>query len=648
MRPTVARVAARRASAVPAALVVWFVLAASGTAFAYYLDEEHRFDFRVRAYSQLSVLTEDSETPSRAAVAQALSFVPTNAPLAQKRAQIASITPPKYDAGELAQHRNFYNPEFDANLTDFMQWAGADSFKFRFAWWGFYDGLYDYLDEKWADHARSYKTRFSESDDPANESYKFDDHYRRARDLYAHQNRINELYFDYTKGPLFIRVGKQAISWGESDTIAILDVSNPYDLSLGAPGFYQDVEEARIPLWTIRSTYKLFESLGPLSSVFSDVYFVPGPIDTTVPQDPITAGVSPFDPDQPDPQNTIGAQGSLAANIHTALVTRLPEHSWANSRWGVRLAGVLLRDYTVQGWFFRTFNQQPAPLLTNASAFGILNQGRGTFVDERGRKCDPSTAAGPCTKQAPAVTLLERRLESVIGLSSTWFSQPVNGILKWEIEYFVDELAVIPDQNLNSRVQIPRALRAPGEKNLQNSIPTADYVRWVVGYDRNFFVPALNPSNGFLLVMSYNSSFNLSEKGGRDYRSPLTKPGHTQTRNGAQPGNPLCQKTATFDPRTSPLCTFTDPHDYEDAYQYEGILTTTLRTDYMHGKLEPGLTMITDISGVFGFAPSVSYRINDNLFVGATYLAIAGDRKSGLGNFRAHDMLQLRVSGQFN
>ena len=630
-------------------LVVATALAFGRTSFAYYLDAEHRFDVRVRAYSQLSLLTEDSDTPSRSDIARALRFVPADAPLAQKRAQIGVITPPKYDAFNLAQHRNFYNPELDANLTDFMRWSGADGFKFRFAWWGFYDGLYDYLDEKWADHARSYKTRFSESNDPANESYKFDDTYKRARAEYAHQNRINELYFDYTSGPFFLRVGKQAISWGESDTIAILDVSNPFDLSLGAPGFFQDVEEARIPLWTIRSTYKLIDSFGPITSLFSDVYFVPGPIDTTVPKNPITAGVSPFNPDQSDPQFNIGAQASLAANIHTVLVDRLPDNTWGNSRWGARLEGVLLRDYTVQGWFFRTFNQAPAPLITNASAFGIAQQGRATFVDERGRKCNPATTSGPCAKQAPAVTLLDRRLESVVGLSATWFSQPVNGILKWEIEYFIDELAVIPDKNLNARVQIPRALRAPGEKSLKNSIPTADYLRWVIGYDRNFFVRALNPTNSFILVMSYNSSFNLSEKGGRDYRNAFTKPGHTQTRNGVRPNNPLCQKTATNDPRTSPLCVFTDPHDYEDAYQYEGLLTTTLRTDYMHATLQPSLTMITDISGIFGFAPSITYRINDNLLVGLNYLAIeSAGRKSGLATFRAHDMLQLRVTGQFN
>jgi hypothetical protein len=622
------------------------IIAIASPAWGYYLDAERRFDVRLRAYSQLGILTENSGRPSEADVQRALSFIPENAPASQKRAAVRAITPPRFRAGDLAQHRNFYNPEFDANLTDFMRWAGADQFKFRFAWWGFYDGLYDYLDDRWAAHARSYKTRFSESNDPANESYKFDDHWKRARAQYAHQNRINELYFDYTNGPFFIRVGKQAISWGESDTIAILDVSNPFDLTLGAPGFFQDVEEARIPLWTIRSTYKLIDTLGPLTSLFSDIYFVPGVIDTTTSMNPITAGVSPFNPDQADPHFNVLAQGALAANIQTVLVDRIPDQTWGNSRWGARLTGVLFRDYTVQGWFFRTFNQQPVPLLTNASAIGIFTQGRGTFVNDRGQKCDPATASGPCTKKAPAVTILDRRLESVIGLSATWFSQPVNGILKWEIEYFIDELAVIPDKNLNARIQLPRAVRAPNEKNLKNSIPTADYVRWVIGYDRNFFVPWLNPTNSVLLIMSFNNSFNLSEKGGKDYRNAYTKPGHTNTRNGKQAGNPLCP--GGVNTRTSPLCVFTNPHDYEDAYQWEGLVTTTLRSDYLHGKLLPQVTMITDISGVFGFAPSVTYRITDNLLVGATYLAIAGDRKAGLGVFRAHDMLQLRVTGQFN
>src|SRR5581483_7994559 len=94
--------------------------------------------------------------------------------------------------------------------------------------------------------------------------------------------RVNEAYFNFSKGPLFVRVGRQAISWGESDTVALLDANNPFNQTLGIPGIFQDVDEARIPLWTIRSTYNLFNDLGPLSSGYLESYLVPGSIDTTV------------------------------------------------------------------------------------------------------------------------------------------------------------------------------------------------------------------------------------------------------------------------------------------------------------------------------------------------------------------------------
>jgi hypothetical protein len=75
-------------------------------ALAYYLDSERRFDVRLRAYSQLGILTENSETSSGTDVTRVLRFVPANS--AQRRAKIAAISPPKYEAFDLAQHRNFY------------------------------------------------------------------------------------------------------------------------------------------------------------------------------------------------------------------------------------------------------------------------------------------------------------------------------------------------------------------------------------------------------------------------------------------------------------------------------------------------------------------------------------------------------------
>jgi hypothetical protein len=664
-------------------------LVVTSPARAYYLDQTRNFDVRLRMYAQLGIMMEDAESYGCAPTWTTKGpngerkYLPNGDP---------RICPPQYKFGDLAQERNFYNPEFDAKLTDYTSWmkdmgmsaVAPDELKFRFAWWGFYDGIYDYLDPEWNQRRRDLLTRFSQSDAPnLFNSYQFRDQNKNARHIYGSRNRINELYVDYTKGPLFFRVGRQAISWGESDTIALLDVSNPFDLTLGAPGFFQDVDEARIPLWTFRSTVKLLDQYKQLSSLFLDSYLVPGPIDTTVPINPIAAGVSPFTPDQSDPQfNEIygptrtpsfpAPNGILATGNyeHVVITDRLPAQNWGNSRWGARLTGVLMRDYTVQGWFFRTFNQQPVPLLSSFPAAGAALNGTGmTLVDDRGFRVDDCTLNGaplkrpakggvglgqtgvtpsgrPCSWAAPVVTSLERRLESVMGLAATWYSQPLDGIIRTEAELFLDELAFIPSRNLNPRTQIPPAFRNPANRVIRNSMPTANYLRWVLGYDKFFFLRALNPTNSFLLSTSYNSSFNLSEHSGKDYRYPYTKPGHhLQAMSRPLPGNPACQGSQAYN---NPLCVSVDAHDFVDAYQYEGFLQTAIQTDYMHGRLEPRLVFIDDVSGIFAFAPSVTYRLSDNLLLSGTYLAIAGTRKAGIGVFRGHDMLQLRVTAQLN
>jgi hypothetical protein len=669
------------------ALGVAVVLGCEATSEAYYLDSGRNFDVRLRAYSQLGIMTQDSSTtgcvPVKLLDGTVLPIDPRTCP-------------PPYSAGDLGQQRNFYNPEFDAKLTDYtkgaadvpgLQLIAPDELKFRFAWWGFYDGLYDYLNPEWDAHVRNGAnarfapaqfgiTRFSQTSN-INRSYTFTDQNKNPRKIYGTRNRINELYLDYTKGPVFVRVGRQAISWGESDTIALLDVQNPFDLTLGAPGFFQDVDEARIPLWTLRTTVKLVDNWKFLSSGFVDAYVVPGIIDTTVPINPITYGVSPFNPDVPNPQGSlfIGPTRRQTVNqdtaLHTVVVDHLPENTWANTRWGVRLQGLLFRDYTVQGWFFRTFNQQPVPLLSSQPAFGLAAGNKTTLIDDRGFRTpicldgngnripqsingastagtEGRTPAGrPCGWKAPVVTSLDRRLESVIGLAGTWYSELLNGIVRAEAEYFVDELAFIPGVNLNPRSQIPRAFRESlgYKKNIVNTIPTADYLRWVIAYDRFFFFRPLNPTNSFVLSMAYNSQYNLSETGGRDFRSPQAKPGKSQAQAVPTGLSSTCKGKAAFN---NPLCVTAVATNFEDQYKYEGFLTTAIQTDMMHGKLSPRIAIITDVSGIFAFQPTVTYRVNDNFLLSATYLAIATDRVFSIGTFQAHDMVQLRATVQLN
>src|SRR5207245_3854136 len=181
--------------------------------------------------------------------------------------------------------------------------------------------------------------------------------------------RINEAYLNFSKGPLFVRVGRQAISWGESDTIGLLDANNPFNLTLGVPGVFQDVDESRIPLWTLRATYNL-ESWGPISSAYAETYLVPGTIDTTVSPLPIPKA-SPYSPPQDDPQSLIAGliPPSIAntvvnpalGGILIGLYDHLPSRTMGNSRYGLRLGGIIARDYTTSVWFYRTFANQPVP-----------------------------------------------------------------------------------------------------------------------------------------------------------------------------------------------------------------------------------------------------------------------------------------------
>lgn len=642
----------------------------AGDSQAYFLDAGRNFDVRVRAYSQLGILTEDAETKGCRPV-----YTTVNG----KRGPILfkndpRTCPPQYSAGSLAQHRNFYNPEFDAKLTPYLNWMGdvqglswiaPDDFKFRFAWWGFYDGIYDYLDPFWDENRRSLKGRLSQSDDIERESYRFQDENKNPRHIVASRNRINELYIDYTKGPVFFRIGRQAISWGEADTIALLDVSNPFELVNGAPGLFTDVDEARIPLWTARGTFKLLDNWKWLSSLFLDTYLVPGIIDTTVATTPFVGGLTPFGPDQGDPQANlvIGPTRRQVVSqnpiLHAVVVDKLPDNTWANSRWGVRLTSIVARDYTVQGWFFRTFNQQPVPVLSSVSAAKLHGEGLKYQVDNRGFRTPlclnkvngiGRTPAGRrCFNKAPVVTTLEHRLESVIGLAGTWFSPMVNGIIRAETEIFIDEPAFIPKKQLNARTQIPGAIRrvTGDDKKYFNSMQTADYVRWIIGYDRFFFFRPINPSSSIIMSAAFNNSFNLSEKGGKDYRNPQTKPGFMQAESGVIPRLPeTCGPGKKA--RNNPLCVRTVSRYFEDAYQYEGFFQFAFQTDMFHGKFTPRLTFIADVSGIFVFQPTATYRVNDNVLLTATWVGIEASRKAGPGTFRAHDMMQLRVTFQLN
>lgn len=584
-------------------------IALADPARAIYLDADRDFAVRARIYSQASIRLEDSRID----------------------------TVPDTRAGQLVQHRNFYNPEADAKLTKYTRWmrgAGLswlepDDLSFRIAAWGFYDGVYDYgssqFDEARRPINRGYPNpsgqrafflrgeRFrcpnrigdgicvDDGDLPfADLERVFPKHtVQRPRDIFASQERINELYLSYSKGPIFLRVGRQAISWGEADTIALLDQNNPFDVTAGAPGAFLDLEEARIPLWTLRGSVRLFDSLGPLASGSLEAYWVPGTIDTNTGYIPPLAS-GPYSPRGQDPQTTIASivpPGALV-NHQFVLFDHKPEKKLSNSRYGVRFQTVIAHHHSFSAWFYTHFPNQPA-----ARSLGSVRM----------------AAQDATTKRFLFVTETFRKLTSVYGVANSFYFAPIDSIIRAEVEYFENEPGFIPSTSLGASND-PN--QNPGLDLLSHvgQVPYQDMMRWEFGVDRFFFIRALNSANAFLISTSVVGHWNLSETGNRDYYA-------VGQRRPGQLGN-----FAT---------------DFVDLEKVEAFLNTHLENQWWHGKIFAAFTGIAHSRGTWAAMPEMRYRFNDSLHFSAKAILIGGTFQ-GIGLFKDRDQISFRTTFLLN
>lgn len=586
-----------------AGFVVALVAGGSAAAHALYIDDAQNVTFRARFYSQAAIRTNDSQVG----------------------------TEPTTKTGQLVQHRNFFNPELDAKLTSYttglrgtmFEWLAPDELSFRLAAWGFYDGIYDYAAAQF-DAARRrpaedeegqiQRALILEGDSVASpvpqdvpslpliirgsslSAILPGAKVMNPRDVYATQRRINELYLNYSKGPLFLRVGKQSISWGEADTVALLDANNPFDVTLGAPGIFEDLDEARIPLWTVRGSVAV-PDFGPCSSNTIEAYWVPGDLDTNTGIMPMQA-LSPYSPRGLDPQANLP---TVARNGYQVVVLdHHPKETFENSRWGARVQTVVNRQFTMSAWYYTHFPNAPVPRKVGASEEGVGLGDRQVVISE-----------------------LVHKLTGVAGVSNSFFLAPLDGIARMEAEYFFREPAFIPTANLGPLDLSGDNIYASGH------VPYADFLRWELGFDRFFFVRPLNPSTSFTWVSSLVGSWNLSETSQKDFRA-----------NGQSKPEFLSRQLGRFGaiPTTD---------DFVQLKRVEGFVQTTLQTSYLHGRLTPRLTNIVNGRGTYLVQPSADYRIRDWLLLNVAYVHIGGDYQS-FGFFRDRDQVATRLTYQIN
>lgn len=95
-----------------------------------------------------------------------------------------------------------------------------------------------------------------------------------------------ELYADVDLGNLWFRLGRQQIVWGEVPSVRIMDVVNPLDQSWHFVWEPEEFENIRIPLWMVRASYTIEQTLMPwLDDLYIEGFWNPGDIEPSISPD---------------------------------------------------------------------------------------------------------------------------------------------------------------------------------------------------------------------------------------------------------------------------------------------------------------------------------------------------------------------------
>jgi hypothetical protein len=421
-------------------------------------------------------------------------------------------TAPELSVGDLVQWRNIAYLEVKHDLRELMKTIDFTkplhrwgvNVKYRIVGRFMYEAVYNVGPEA----LREVRERDGENID----------NFKQAYDLW-------ECYTDISKGPAFMRIGRQNLSWGETDVFRLLDMINPLDDTYG--GIFEDLDDRRIPLWMIRGSYN-FGYLGPISSLNIEGFWVPGNWDVRV---------SPIAPD--------GTPYALPlAPAPVPLLVETPNKKMSNSRWGVRLQGVLLDAANVSVGHYKSFMDLPSTLLN---------------VDYSGFPPDAN------------LTLSFDDVQVTGGTLSFWESR-LDVVVRSEVAWFWGESVFIPEENTPL---VPTGLPIPGLEVLpaQGQKTEKDILRWMIGLDKNLWIRKLNPTQTFLVSMQY-----------------------------------FGQWISSYDDRISlPPAIYPDDTNYPSVREMESTFTLLTNTSYLNGKLTPQVVVAYNARGAWMFQPQIGY-----------------------------------------
>ena len=442
--------------------------------YARFLDESQTLRFNGRVYNRTALAVENAGENTRLQ------------------------TP--YNAFNMLQNRTFVQVEMRHDLVDLvegsyeghlsvlapllkpLQWLQLEDISYFMTYRGEYDGVWDYGPDV-------FRERFpllSNCGQPSKQKRTSPRQLKgcsrtNPRRSLRQRHRLFEAYVDLSWASLFLRIGRQNLSWGETDAFRLLDQINPLDASFG--GFLVSLDDRRVPLDMVRAVYS-FEDIGPFSELNIEGY---GAFDKNI-SSPTPAG-SPWSTPNPP-----GMRG----------VVKKPAQNFKDTRGGFRVTA-RVSELTLSAAHYYTFLDAPEVRIVtprknspiSLAAFEqAVNAGLASqfIVDNfQANVLYPKIAISGLTASFPIP-----KWYAIIRSEAAVF---------WDEPFFKNSGATHLLGPVLSGGQITPGYRQVGIDpatgspllSYENDIAHSHVVRWVLGIDINRYIRALNPQQSFII-----------------------------------------------------------------------------------------------------------------------------------------------------
>ena len=524
-----------------------------------------------------------------------------------------------YNDWNMLQNRTFIQGELSHDLTGLvagnatgvlaplqallapLRLLKADTLDYFVTYRGEYDGVWDY-------GPAVFRERFPLLTDCGTPTKAKHAHPRRfagcshadPRQRLRHRHRLFEAYLNYAHGPLFLRIGRQNLSWGETDVFRLLDQINPLDAGFG--GFLVSLDERRVPLDMARVVYG-FGGVGPLSELNLEGFMV---FDDKIAA-PVPTG-SPW-----STPNTPGIPGR----------TKEPSKNFADARGGGRLVGVW-GEFMFSLAHYTTYLDTPMLRIVTPTNRPI---GLGAF--EAAVQADETARFLADHFQAHA---LYPKVQ-ISGGTLTFGLPRLSSIIRSEFAYFHDEPFFhnfASDQILGPALtgDITPGYQQVGTDGTGQSLvryrsktSRSDVVRWSLGVDMTRYISVLNPDQSFLIssqifgrhILDFNDTPvpNVSDSFGfGHFAAPVQDPNR-------------------------------DNNTFVNIDQHQLIQTLLISTAYLSGAVESQLIFLYDWQGAWLVQPEITF-VRDPFRLSVQYNYLDG-QYNGIGFLRDRDNVIIQL-----